>query len=69
MTQATYDTIIQGTTLVGQRQDKYVVGVQSEMAKEWLENRLRDIVQRALSGVLGRAAVIEFVLTDEDARL
>lgn len=64
MTQATYDTIIQGTSLIGLREDKYVVGVHSDMAKEWLENRLRDIVQRALSGVIGQPAVIEFVLMD-----
>ncbi|MCB0198061.1 MAG: hypothetical protein KDJ65_39325, partial [Anaerolineae bacterium] len=64
MTQATYDTIIQGTRLVGQSRDKYIVGVHSDMAKEWLENRLRDIVQRALSGVVGQPTNIEFVLLD-----
>ncbi|MCB0191251.1 MAG: hypothetical protein KDJ65_04850 [Anaerolineae bacterium] len=64
MTQATYDTIIQGTRLISQSRDSYIVGVHSDMAKEWLENRLRDIVQRALSGVVGQPTNIEFVLLD-----
>lgn len=62
MTRATYDAIIQGTVLLKQENDIYLIGVQSEMAKEWLENRLRDIVQRALSSVVGEGVVIEFRL-------
>jgi hypothetical protein len=64
MTRATYDTIIQGTMLLGRENGNYVVGVQTEMAKEWLENRLRDIVRRALSSVLGVTVNVEFRLID-----
>jgi hypothetical protein len=60
MTQATYDAIIQGTSLIGKSNGTFIIGVQSEMAKEWLENRLYDIVQRALAGVLGEPVSIEF---------
>lgn len=63
MTQATYDAIIQGTTLVEQNDNVYVIGVHSDMAKEWLENRLHDIVQRALSNVIGSSVVVQFRLT------
>ena len=63
MTQATYDAIIQGTKLVEQDDNVYVVGVHSDMAKEWLENRLHDIVQRALSSVVGSSVVVQFRLT------
>jgi hypothetical protein len=62
MTRATYDAIIQGTVLLRQENNTYLIGVQSEMAKEWLENRLHDIVQRALSSVVGEGVVIEFRL-------
>ena len=34
----------------------------AEIAKEWLENRLHDIVQRALSSVVGENVMIEFEL-------
>lgn len=64
MTRATYDTIIQGTILLGRENGNYVVGVQTEMAKEWLENRLRDIVRRALSSVIGVTVNVEFRLID-----
>jgi hypothetical protein len=65
MTQATYDTIIQGTSLLEQEGNKYIIGAQTEIAKDWLENRLRDIVQRALSSVVGEVVKVEFVLLDE----
>jgi len=65
MTQATYDAIIQGTVLLEQDDNNYVIGVQTEMAKEWLENRLHDIVQRALSSVVGKSAAVEFRLLVE----
>ena len=62
MTRATYDAIVQGTRLMGHGDGVYIVGVQSDMAKEWLENRLRDVVQRALSSVIGTSIEIEFRL-------
>ena len=62
MTQATYDAVVQGTELVEREDGIYVVGVQTEMAKEWLENRLRDVVQRALSSVVGAPVNIKFEL-------
>lgn len=62
MTQATYDAIIQGTRLIERDNGVYLVGVQSEMAKEWLENRLREVVQRALSNVLGASVKVRFTL-------
>jgi len=62
MTRATYDAIIQGTKLLEKSGDRYIIGVGSEMAREWLENRLREIVQRALSSVVGGPVTIEFQL-------
>ena len=62
MTRATYDAIVQNTRLMGHDNGKYIVGVQSDMAKEWLENRLRDVVQRALSSVIGTSIEVQFRL-------
>jgi len=66
MTQATYNAIVQGTVLLERRENKYIIGVQTEMAKEWLDNRLHDIVQRALSSVVGVPIGIEFKLLKSD---
>lgn len=60
MTRATYDAVIQGTMLMDRENGTYVIGVSSEMAKEWLENRLKDIVRRALSSVVGVSVEVEF---------
>ncbi len=65
MTQATYDAIIQKTILIGYESNNYVIGVHTEMAKEWLETRLHDIVQRALSSVVGMSITVEFRLLNE----
>ena len=62
MTRATFDAIIQPTVLLRQSGDQYIVGVRSEMAQEWLENRLHDIVQRALSSVVATPVEIKFEL-------
>jgi hypothetical protein len=62
MTRATYEAIIQGTMLLGQEGNTYLIGAHTEIAKEWLENRLHDIVQRALSSVVGEDVTIEFEL-------
>jgi hypothetical protein len=63
MTRATFDAIIQPTMLLRQSGDQYIVGVRSEMAQEWLENRLHDIVQRALSSVVATPVEVKFELT------
>ena len=64
MTQATYDAIVQGTRLLGHTDNRYIVGVHTETARQWLENRLRNIVERALSTVVGEVVQIDFVLTN-----
>ena len=64
MTRATYDAIIQGTVLLHRGKERYLVGVQTEMAKEWLENRLRELVQRSLATVVGSTVTVEFTLID-----
>ncbi len=68
MTRATYDSIIQGTILMGRENGNYLIGVHSEMSKEWLENRLRDIVRRALSSVIGVPVNVEFRLVETGSR-
>jgi hypothetical protein len=66
MTRATYDAVLQSTELIGRENNIYIVGVQTEMAKEWLENRLRDIVQRALASVVGTSVKVEFRLMNTE---
>jgi hypothetical protein len=62
MTKAAFNSVMQGTTLIGLDGEVYVIKVATKLAKEWLENRLRQVVERALSNVIGSAATVEFRL-------
>jgi len=59
----TFDTWMRGTTLLGQEDGAYIVGVHNAYAKDWLENRLQGTVERTLSGVTGRAVDVRFVVS------
>jgi chromosomal replication initiator protein len=59
----TFDTWMRGTTLLGQEDGAYIVGVNNAYAKDWLEHRLQGAVKRTLSGVAGRAVDVRFVVS------
>jgi hypothetical protein len=65
MAQATYDTIIAGTRLDPLGNGSYLILSPTEMAKEWLENRLKDIVAKALSGIVNHPVELSFGLVGE----
>ena len=62
MTKAAFNSVMQGTTLIGLDGEVYVIKVATKLAKEWLENRLRQLVERALSNVIGSPTTVEFRL-------
>lgn len=70
MTKATFDTWVKPTFALSYDAERaiLVVGVRNAYAKQWLENRLYNMIERTLNHVLGHAAEIRFVLkTREDA--
>ena len=72
MTQATFDNCLRDTHPLGQQNGPSTrfasghstlrVAVRNELAKEWLDNRLRETVQRTLASVVGEAVPLEFVV-------
>ena len=62
MTKAAYDSVMQKTRLVSITDDIYIVQVATSSAKEWLENRWRVVVERALSSVIGVKVKVSFQL-------
>ncbi len=54
MTKATFTTWLQGTRALSCVDDEFVIGVRNDFAKDWLENRLRDLIVRTLSSVINR---------------
>jgi hypothetical protein len=67
MTQATFDTWLKGSELVRCEGDTFVVGVASDYAKDWLENRLLPVIARTLARLNGCPVNVAFV-TAEEAR-
>lgn len=65
MAQATYNNLIKDARLVGSEDGTYTVEVQSDKAKDWLEHRLNGVVERALSGVVGKPVRAVFVVEAE----
>ena len=60
MTKAMFNSVMQGTRLDGAQNGAYVVQVANDMTKDWLDNRLRNVVERALSSVVGHPVRVEF---------
>ena len=60
MTRATFDTWLRNTRPVACEDNTLIIGVQSEYAREWLENRLGPIVARTAAAVAGREITIKF---------
>jgi hypothetical protein len=62
MTKGAFDSVMQKTNLVSIEDDIYIVQVAAPSAKEWLENRWRAVVERALSSVIGVKVKVSFRL-------
>ncbi len=62
VSRTTYDTWLKHVTLVGLEQGVCILGVPSSFAKEWLESRLRPLIERTLSGLVGQPIQIEVVV-------
>ena len=58
----TFETWVKGTQVVSASDDRLVVGVRSAYARDWLEGRLRTVIARTLTGVVGRPMAVDFVV-------
>ncbi len=65
MTKATFETWVRPTFAIAFEDNTLVVGVQSEYAKEWLENRLHTTIQRTLVGITGQPTEVRYVVKDK----
>ena len=66
MTRATFNTWLQGTKALSCNDDEFVIGVRNDFAKDWLENRLYDLIVRTLSSVVGRRIKVRFVVWSDE---
>lgn len=66
MTRATFNTWLQGTRALSCADDEFVIGVRNDFAKDWLENRLYDLIARTLSSVINRRVAVRFVVWSDE---
>jgi len=62
MTRATFDTWLKDTRIVSQNNSHLVIGTKNAYAKDWLENRLFNTINRTVADILGYSIEIDFVV-------
>ncbi len=62
MAKASYDTWVRNAELVSHQGDTFTVGVPNAYARDWLESRLSNTVNRLLTGIMGKPQAVQFVV-------
>jgi hypothetical protein len=63
MTRATFDTWLKDTHIVSRNNGTLIVGTKSTFAKDWLENRLKNTINRTVSDIIGQRIDLEFIVS------
>ena len=63
-----FDTWLKDTVGLNYEGDKFVVGVPSPFAVEWLEKRLISLIEKTLIGVLGDEVNVCFQIQEQSSR-
>jgi chromosomal replication initiator protein len=66
MTKATFNTWLKGSRLLACDNSEYVVSVRNDYARDWLENRLAETIERTLSTIAGNSAHVRFVVWSDE---
>lgn len=62
MTRATFDQHLAGASLLSAANGTWQIAAPSSAARDWLETRLRESIQRAVQAATGRPVTLDFVL-------
>lgn len=66
VSRSTFDTWLRETRLVSCEAGEYIVGVENDFARDWLDARMRTTVERTVAGIVGSTAVVSFVVWPND---
>jgi len=69
MTRATFDTWVKETAVLSHEDGVFVIGVRSNFAKEWLENRLLGLIKRTLGSIVERSVELRFAVQPKEQAL
>jgi chromosomal replication initiator protein len=60
MPSATYNTWVRDTWVIAYEDGEFIIGIPNAYARDWLENRLRHKIKRALSSIVHRSVQVNF---------
>ena len=60
MPSATFNTWVRDTWVLGYEDGEFIIGLPNAYARDWLENRLRNKIKRALSSLIHRSVQVHF---------
>ena len=66
MTRATFNTWLRDARLLANENGEYVIGVRNDYAKDWLDNRLKETINRTLSSIIGEPVTSRFVVWSDE---
>jgi chromosomal replication initiator protein len=66
MTRATFNTWLKDARLLTNEDSEYVIGVRNDYARDWLDNRLKETINRTLSSILGEPVTTRFVVWSDE---
>jgi chromosomal replication initiator protein len=62
MTKSTYETWVRDTICLACEDSAFVIGVNNAYARDWLSLRLRPMIKKALTSIVGHAVDVTFVV-------
>lgn len=62
MPSATFNTWVRDTWVVAYEDGEFIIGLPNAYARDWLENRLRNKIKRALSSFISRSVQVQFLV-------
>ncbi len=62
MPSATFNTWVRDTWVVAYEDGEFIIGLPNAYARDWLENRLRNKIKRALSSFIYRSVQVQFLV-------
>ncbi len=66
MTRATFNTWLKDARLLTNDDSEYVIGVRNDYARDWLDNRLKETINRTLSSIIGEPITTRFVVWSDE---
>ena len=62
VSRSTFNTWLHGARFVACEKGEYIVGLDSDFVRDWLDARMRTTIERTVAGIVGEKVVVSFVV-------